>query len=116
MKKFIASLIIIISLLVSCGPVRYVQPIQDQNYGYSRMYYSMNKVLTMTQVDSMITVDRLAPLDEWPNNINGERKALLIQYYYIKSLETNNELIYVLTQTQVDTIFRCTKRVTEEMK
>lgn len=80
------------------------------------MYYSMNKVLTMTQVDSMITVDRLAPLDEWPNNINGERKDLLIQYYYIKSLETNNELIYVLTQTQVDTIFRCTKRVTEEMK
>ena len=54
MKKLIASLIIMISLLVSCGPVRHVQAIQDQNYGYSRMYYSMNKELTMEVKDTVL--------------------------------------------------------------
>lgn len=116
MKKLLASLIIVFSLIVSCGPGRHVQTNQEQTYGYSQMYYTMNKTITMTQVDSMIVADTLAPLDKWYNNINGDKSTRLIQYFYIKSLDTDKELIYVLTQTQVDTIFRCTKRVTEEIK
>ena len=35
---------------------------------------------------------------------------------YIKSLDENNELIYILTKTQIDTVFRCSKRVTKEIE
>jgi len=116
MKKFIAVLLIIFSLLISCGPSRHIQHTDENAYGYTQMYYDMNKTISTTQIDSMIVVDNLATLDKWFTNVNGDKSNKIVQYFYIKSLDTNNELIYVLTQTQVDTLFKCTKRITTELK
>ena len=115
MKKFLATLVLFF-MLIACGPTKQTTNTSTDTYGYTKIYYEMNAVITMTQVDSMITVDKLAPLDEWYSNTNGNKNTLLIQFFYIKSLEQNNEIIYTLTQTKVDTIFKCTKRITKEVK
>lgn len=116
MKKFLLSLLLIFCFISSCGPGRHVTTNNDQTYGYTQMYYTMNKTLTISQVDSMIVVDKLADLDNWLKNINGDKTKVLVQYYYIKSLDENSELIYILTQTPIDTVFRCSKRVTKEIE
>ena len=83
--------------------------------GYSpRMYYTLDKNLGKSQLDSLIKADGLTTLDEWIPSVityNGKRT---IQYLYIKSLEYNDELIYTVTSTDCDTIFKCTKRITSE--
>ena len=116
MKKFLLSLLLVFCFITSCGPGKYVVTNADQTYGYTQMYYAMNKTLTMSQVDSMIVVDKLADLDNWLKNINGDKTKVLTQYYYIKSLDENSELIYILTKTQIDTVFKCSKRVTKEIE
>lgn len=115
MKKLVAFLILIFCC-ISCGPSKIVITNNDTTYGYSQMYYAMDKTITKSQVDSMILVDKLADLDKWPTNLNGDKNKCLIQYYYIKSIDANNELIYILTKTQVDTVFKCVKRVTKEIE
>ena len=116
MKKFLLTLCLLFAVL-SCGPSKHVaQNSNDNTYSYTQMYYTMNRTITLSQVDSMIIVDNLATLDKWFSNISGGKDRQIVQYFYIKSLDKNNELIYTLTQTQIDTIFRCTKRVTEEIK
>ena len=95
MKKFLFSLLLVFCFITSCGPGKHVATNVDQTYGYTQMYYTMNKTLTISQVDSMIVADKLAD---------------------IKSLDENNELIYILTKTQIDTVFRCSKRVTKEIE
>lgn len=116
MKKFLLPLLLVFCFITSCGPGKHVATNVDQTYGYTQMYYTMNKTLTISQVDSMIVADKLADLDSWLKNINGDKSKVLMQYYYIKSLDENNELIYILTKTQIDTVFRCAKRVTKEIE
>lgn len=83
--------------------------------GYSpRMYYTLDKNLGKSQLDSLIKADGLTTLDEWIPSVityNGKRTT---QYLYIKSLEYDDELIYTVTSTDCDTIFKCTKRITSE--
>lgn len=109
MKKFIFSILIALALAVSsCGPSRHTQGTSDNAYGYSLMEYAMDKVLGRSQVDSMITVDNLQTLDKWILSGFGSRT----QYVFIKSLGAN-ELIYTATTTPVDTLYKCTKRITK---
>ena len=83
--------------------------------GYSpKMYYTLDRNLGKSQLDSLIKADGLTTLDEWIPSVityNGKRT---IQYLYIKSLEYDDELIYTVTSTDCDTIFKCTKRITSE--
>ena len=83
--------------------------------GYSpRMYYTLDRNLGKSQLDSLIKADGLTTLDEWIPSVityNGKRT---IQYLYIKSLKYDDELIYTVTSTDCDTIFKCTKRITSE--
>jgi competence protein ComGC len=79
-----------------------------------KMYYTLDKNLGKSQLDSLIKADGLTTLDEWIPSVityNGKRT---IQYLYIKSLKYDDELIYTVTSTECDTIFKCTKRITSE--
>lgn len=79
-----------------------------------KMYYTLDKNLGKSQLDSLIKADGLTTLDEWIPSVityNGKRT---IQYLYIKSLKYDDELIYTVTTTECDTIFKCTKRITSE--
>ena len=79
-----------------------------------KMYFTLDKNLGKTQLDSLIKVDGLSTLNEWIPSVityNGKRT---IQYLYIKSLKYDEELIYAVTSTDCDTIFKCTKRITSE--
>ena len=79
-----------------------------------KMYYTLDKNLGKSQLDSLIKADGLTTLNEWIPSVivyNGKRT---VQYLYIKSLEYDNELMYTVTSTDCDTIFKCTKRVTSE--
>ena len=100
------------------SPKNSVQTEQDTvlvNIGSSpKMYYTLDKNLGKTQLDSLIKVDGLSTLNEWIPSVityNGKRT---IQYLYIKSLKYDEELIYTVTSTDCDTIFKCTKRITSE--
>lgn len=94
-----------------------VQTEQDTvlvNGSSPKMYYTLDKNLGKTQLDSLIKVDGLSTLNEWIPSVityNGKRT---IQYLYIKSLKYDEELIYTVTSTDCDTIFKCTKRITSE--
>ena len=87
-------------------------------------YLSVNKIVfssnnvTLSYIPSNVStiVDKLADLDNWLKNVNGDKTKVLTQYYYIKSLDENSELIYILTKTQIDTVFKCSKRVTKEIE
>lgn len=74
--------------------------------GYSRLEYTMDRVLGKSQVDSMIVVDRLQSLDKWIPSKFGNAS----QYIFIREIG-ENELIYTVTTTKVDTLYKCTKRV-----
>lgn len=114
MKKIILSLILLLSLLLatpSCGPTRHVHTDNTEAvYGYTRMEYAMDKNLCQYQLDSMITADKMVPLNEWIQSPFGKRT----QYLYIKRLG-KDELIYTVTTTQCDTIYKCTKKITKEI-
>ena len=120
MKKLFA-LLVAVSLLSGCGLIQKIShkdnnPEIENSLGTSYMRFTMNKVLGISQIDSMIVADHLTPLNEWLYApIVGEDKKAISQYMYIKSLEEDNELIYVVTQTKVDTLFKCTKRITEKV-
>lgn len=115
MKKLIA-LLIALSLITSCGLIKKISHNDNEDnvenvIGVSYMRFTMNKVLGISQVDSMIVADHLAPLEEWMwLGVNG-----MNQYMFIRSLDTDNELIYTATQLQVDTLYKCTKRITEKI-
>ena len=124
MRRFLKYLFIILitgALMFACDTTNTtknsIQPKQDTILviGYSpRMYYTLDKNLGKSQLDSLIKADGLTTLDEWIPSVityNGKRTT---QYLYIKSLEYNDELIYTVTSTDCDTIFKCTKRITSE--
>ena len=79
-----------------------------------KMYYTLDRNLGKSQVDSLIKADGLTTLDKWILSVIYYNGKKTIQYLYIKSLEYDNELIYTVTSTDYDTIFKCTKRITSE--
>lgn len=79
-----------------------------------KMYYTLDRNLGKSQVDSLINADGLTTLDKWIPSVIYYNGKKTIQYLYIKSLEYDNELIYTVTSTDCDTIFKCTKRITSE--
>lgn len=83
--------------------------------GFSpKMYYTLDKNLGKSQLDSLIKVDGLTTLNKWIPSVITYNGKKTIQYLYIKSLKYDNELIYTVTSTECDTIFKCTKRITSE--
>ena len=123
MKRFLKCLFVILmtgALVFSCKTANSLNTsAQTQDtvlvIGSSpKMYYTLDKNLGKSQLDSLINADSLTTLDGWIPSVityNGKRT---IQYLYIKSLKYNNELIYTVTSTDCDTIFKCTKRITSE--
>ena len=79
-----------------------------------KMYYTLDRNLGKSQIDSLIKADGLTTLDKWIPSVIYYNEKKTIQYLYIKSLEYDNELIYTVTSTDCDTIFKCTKRITSE--
>lgn len=79
-----------------------------------KMYYTLDRNLGKSQIDSLIKADGLTTLDKWIPSVIYYNGKKTIQYLYIKSLEYDNELIYTVTSTDCDTIFKCTKRITSE--
>ena len=123
MKRFLKCLFVILmtgALVFSCKTTNSLNnSVQTQDtvlvIGSSpKMYYTLDKNLGKSQLDSLINADSLTTLDGWIPSVityNGKRT---IQYLYIKSLKYNNELIYTVTSTDCDTMFKCTKRITSE--
>ena len=124
MRRFLKHLFIILitgALMFACNTTNTtknsIQSKQDTVLviGYSpKMYYTLDRNLGKSQLDSLIKADGLTTLDEWIPSVityNGKRTT---QYLYIKSLEYDDELIYTVTSTESDTIFKCTKRITSE--
>ena len=124
MRRFLKYLFVILItgvLVFACNTIntneKSVQTEQDTVLiiGSSpKMYYTLDRNLGKSQLDSLIKADGLTTLDEWIPSVityNGKRTT---QYLYIKSLEYNDELIYTVTSTDCDTIFKCTKRITSE--
>ena len=124
MKKFLKYLfvILIVVLMLSCNNTtntnnNSIQSEQDTVLvlGFSpKMYYTLDKNLGKSQLDSLIKVDSLTTLNKWIPSVITYNGKKTIQYLYIKSLKYDNELIYTVTSTECDTIFKCTKRITSE--
>ena len=125
MKKFLKYLFVILIvgvLMLSCNNTtntnnNSIQSEQDTVLvlGFSpKMYYTLDKNLGKSQLDSLIKVDGLTTLSKWIPSVITYNGKKTIQYLYIKSLKYDNELIYTVTSTECDTIFKCTKRITSE--
>lgn len=124
MRRFLRYLFIILItgvLVFACNTIntneKSVQTEQDTVLiiGSSpKMYYTLDRNLGKSQVDSLIKADGLTTLDKWIPSVIYYNGKKTIQYLYIKSLEYDNELIYTVTSTNCDTIFKCTKRITSE--
>ena len=125
MKKFLKYLFVILIvgvLMLSCNNTtntnnNSIKSEQDTVLvlGFSpKMYYTLDKNLGKSQLDSLIKVDGLTTLNKWIPSVITYNGKKTIQYLYIKSLKYDNELIYTVTSTECDTIFKCTKRITSE--
>ena len=124
MRRFLKYLFIVLItgvLVFACNTIntneKSVQTEQDTVLiiGSSpKMYYTLDRNLGKSQVDSLIKADGLTTLDKWIPSVIYYNGKKTIQYLYIKSLEYDNELIYTVTSTDCDTIFKCTKRITSE--
>ena len=124
MRRFLKYLFIVLItgvLVFACNTIntneKSVQTEQDSVLiiGSSpKMYYTLDRNLGKSQVDSLINADGLTTLDKWIPSVIYYNGKKTIQYLYIKSLEYDNELIYTITSTDCDTIFKCTKRITSE--
>lgn len=124
MRRFLKYLFIVLItgvLVFACNTIntneKSVQTEQDSVLiiGSSpKMYYTLDRNLGKSQVDSLIKADGLTTLDKWIPSVIYYNGKKTIQYLYIKSLEYDNELIYTVTSTDCDTIFKCTKRITSE--
>ena len=124
MRRFLKYLFVVLItgvLVFACNTIntneKSVQTEQDSVLiiGSSpKMYYTLDRNLGKSQVDSLIKADGLTTLDKWIPSVIYYNGKKTIQYLYIKSLEYDNELIYTVTSTNCDTIFKCTKRITSE--
>lgn len=124
MRRFLKYLFIVLItgvLVFACNTIntneKSVQTEQDTVLiiGSSpKMYYTLDRNLGKSQIDSLIKADGLTTLDKWIPSVIYYNGKKTMQYLYIKSLEYDNELIYTVTSTDCDTIFKCTKRITSE--
>ena len=125
MKKFLKYIFVILIVgvfMLSCNNTTNINDnsIQSEQdtvlvLGFSpKMYYTLDKNLGKSQLDSLIKVDGLTTLNKWIPSVITYNGKKTIQYLYIKSLKYDNELIYTVTSTECDTIFKCTKRITSE--
>lgn len=124
MRRFLKHLFIILVtgvLMFACNTTNNVKnSIQSKQdtvlvISYSpKMYYTLDKNLGKSQLDSLIKADGLTTLNEWIPSVITYNGKKTMQYLYIKSLEYDSELIYTVTSTDCDTIFKCTKRITSE--
>ena len=120
--KYLFVILIVGVLMLSCNNTtntnnNSIQSEQDTVLvlGFSpKMYYTLDKNLGKSQLDSLIKVDGLTTLSKWIPSVITYNGKKTIQYLYIKSLKYDNELIYTVTSTECDTIFKCTKRITSE--
>ena len=113
--KFLLAIVFTSLIVISCGPGKHTTN-NDNVYGATRMYYVINTTYGISQLDSLIVADKLAPLDSWYRSSLISPDGKINQWLYIKSLDKNHESIYTATQLSIDTLFKCTKRITEEIK
>ncbi len=112
--KFVISLVVGMCVC-SCGLFKCFNKQQQQqtdaNLGTPAMYgYTMT--ITNHQLDSICLVDALSrDLDDWLSTVyvDNETGATINRYAFIKTLEEDDELIYILTP--VDTLYKITKRI-----
>lgn len=115
MKQHLKYFILMILLcLCSCKTHKVIiENTNNTTYEYSSMKYTLNRVFTVIQVDSMIHADNLSPLKKWIKSEISYQGKVTKQYMFIKSLEKDNELIYTVTDLNNNT-YKCTKRITED--
>ena len=59
---------------------------------------------------------KLAKLQKWIKSpLVDDSGTPLTQYIFIRSIDRGSELIYTVTQERQDTVYKCTKRVTEKV-
>ena len=117
MKKFLIEFLLALSLFVfipSCGVNHKIQVTSNNTevLSYGKMHYILDRDYCQYQVDSMIRVDKLSPLNDWIINKVDTDNRHITQYMFIKSLIKGNEMIYVTRQINADTVYHCTKRIT----
>lgn len=118
MSKFTKVLILCLVIVACIVFIPYpkqktaVTPPETENVlGYTRMYFEIDDTLSTTQLDSLLKADTLDVLNRWIKSKFGVRT----QYMFIRSLEKDNEVIYTVTTTDIDTLFKCVKRITKEI-
>lgn len=110
--KWLSIITVSMSLLICCGPSKKITT--NDNVYSGKMYYTLERIYTPVQVDSMITADTLAALEHWIKTDMLSQKGKLSQYMFIKSLSADNELIYILTKPVYDDNYKCIKRITDK--
>lgn len=114
LKKFKCFILLLMLCFCACKtPTGTIAEQQPTVYEYSVMKYTLNRVFTVTQVDSMITADKLSPLNKWIESEISYQGKTTKQYLFIKSLKKDGELIYTVTDLNNNT-YKCTKRITED--
>lgn len=113
MTSKIKHLLLLLSLIfVSCGTVKTLENHEENVLEYSSMHYTLNRIFSYSQVDSMIVADKLSPLNDWIISQISYQGKITNQYLFIKSLKKDGELIYTVTDLNNNT-YKCTKRITE---
>ena len=108
MKDKILSLIIFFSLLFSftgCGTLNKIFHKTDKEntettLGATQNMYQVTQEYTMSQIDSMCVVDTLPRnFDGWLRSafLDYETNQYIVRYMYIKKLNDNYEMIYIVT-------------------
>lgn len=118
MSKFTKALILCLIIVACIVFIPYPRqkttvapPETETVLGYTRMYFEIDDTLSATQMDSLLRADTLDALNGWIKSKFGTRT----QYMFIRSLEKDREIIYTITTTDIDTLFKCVKRVTNEI-
>ena len=105
MKKLflrLLAMLVLLSGLISCGPTNKVVTGSENEevvVGNQRMYQENNRYNTR-QVDSMCVVDALPRnFEEWIRRTytDYETNAYVVRYVYLKVINDNYELVYIVT-------------------
>ena len=104
MKNRIYSLLLLVSLLFSmagCGLIKKLQHKDEPDVvlGSTQNMYQETFEYTTVQLDSMCTVDGLPKsLDEWIRRTfsDYETNEIVVRYMYIKEMNDNYELTYIV--------------------
>lgn|SRR5574344_1941691 len=114
--KHLLMIVACLAAFAACSVQSKVVRSEDLLFGSTKMYYTLDKRYCQHQVDSMIRADRLAKLQKWIKSpLVDDSGTPLTQYIFIRSIDRGSELIYTVTQERQDTVYKCTKRVTEKV-